>query len=387
MRRLALVAALLLPLGACDRPQGAQAANEPPPPMALTAAQPVVKEVVEDDEFVGRFEAAADVEVRARVSGYLDRVHFRDGALVAAGDLLFTIDQRTFRTAQTQAEAQLRVAEASFTFAEEQFQRAQRLSQSGNIAQSAVDERRQDFLAAQARIEDARAAVEGARIALEFTEIRAPIGGRIGRANVTPGNLVRADDTVLTTVVAQDPMHFYFDIDERYFLAYARDARARGGALNEGTGGLPVRVTLADADIPPREGRLDFAENRLDRATGTMRVRAVLPNPDGVLQPGLFGRANVPGSLPYRGVLVPDESILADQNRRFVYVVNADDTVTTRDVRPGPRIDGWRVIREGLDGSETIAVDRLAALRPGMAVAPERVTLAPVRPAAGLVAN
>jgi RND family efflux transporter MFP subunit len=385
MRPLAL--ALVALLAACDRQPAGQAAADTPPPLAVTTAQPVVREIVEDDEFVGRFEAAADVEVRARVGGYLDRVHFRDGALVEAGELLFTINQRTFATALTQAEAQLRVAEATFAFAEEQFDRAQRLSQTGNIAQSAVDERRQDFLSAQARIEDARAAVEAARIALEFTEIRSPIAGRIGQADVTPGDLVRADETVMTTVVSQDPIRFVFDIDERYFLAYARDARARGGALNEGTGGLPVRVTLSDAAIPPVEGRLDFAENRLDRATGTMRVRAIVPNPDGVLQPGLFGRVNVPGSLPYRGVMIPDEAIVADQNRRFVYLVNADDTVTTRDIRPGPRIDGWRVVREGLDGSETIAVDRLVALRPGATVAPERITLAPVRPAAGLAAN
>lgn len=365
-RNLAVILALLAPLAAM--------AQQPP---SVTVAAPIVKEIVEDDEFVGRFEAAAFVEVRSRVEGYLEATHFRDGAVVAAGAPLFTIDPRQFETARRQAEAQIAVAEATEAFARDQLERAERLLGNGNIAQSAVDERRERFLAARGELERSRAALESAAIDLEFTAIRAPIAGVIGRDLVTPGNLVNANQTVLTTIVSVDPIFFYFDIDERYFLAYARDARARGASLQLGSGALPVVVTLADGTR--HKGELDFAENRLDAATGTMRVRARLPNPEGVLQPGLFGRVNVPGSLPYRGVLVPDEAVLADQNRRIVMVVDDAGAVTPRAVRPGPRIDGYRVIREGLDGSETIVIEGLLRARPGATVAPERVALPPVR--------
>jgi RND family efflux transporter MFP subunit len=348
-------------------------------PAPVTVARPVVKEIVEDDEFVGRFAAPEEIVVRARVGGYLETIHFEDGATVEAGQLLFTIDQRTFRAAVEEAEAQMRTAEASIAFAREQLERAERLIAGGNISQSVLDERRQEFLRAQAALDGAQAGLTGARISLDFTEIRAGISGRIGRAQVTEGNLVQADETELTTIVSNDPMHFYFDIDERFYLAYARDARARGGELQRGSGGLPVRVTLGDPAVPPREGVLDFAENRLDRETGTMRMRAVLPNPDGVLQPGLFGRINIPGSLPYRGVLIPDEAIVADQNRRLVNTVDAEGRVVPREIRPGPRIDGYRVVREGLDGSETIVVNGLMRLRPGVEIAPQMTELPPVR--------
>jgi RND family efflux transporter MFP subunit len=348
-------------------------------PAQVSVARPVVKEIVEDDEFVGRFAAPEEIVVRARVGGYLQTIHFTDGAYVAAGQLLFTIDQRTFRAAVEESEAQLRTAEASIAFAREQLERAERLIANGNIAQSVVDERRQEFLRAQAALDGAKAALTGARISLDFTEIRAGIAGRIGRAQVTEGNLVQADQTELTSIVSTDPMHFYFDIDERFYLAYARDARARGGEMQQGSGGLAVRVTLADPAIAPRAGALDFAENRLDAETGTMRMRAVFANPDGVLTPGLFGRINIPGSLPYRGVLIPDEAIVADQNRRLVNVVDADGKVTPREIRPGPRIDGYRVVREGLDGSETIVVNGLMRLRPGVRIAPQMTELPPVR--------
>ena len=351
-------------------------AQQGPPPVSV--AQPIVKTIVEDDEFVGRFEASAEVQVRARVTGYLAETHFQDGQLVKKGDLLFTIEQRQFQTAVRQAEAQIDVALASFDFAEEQLDRAERLAQNGNIAQSVVDERRERFLAASGALEQARAAEELAKIDLEWTEIHAPMSGRIDRRRVDPGNLVGANDTILTTIVAEDPVYFYFDIDERYFLAYARDARTRGQSLQEGGGGLEVVVTLSDDKIPPQTGMLDFSENRIDPETGTMRVRAVLPNADGVLTPGLFGRVNVPGSLPYEGILLPDAAIVADQNRRLVMTVDEEGNVTPRTVRPGPRIDGYRVIREGLDGSETVVVEGVIRARPGSVVTPEKIDLPPV---------
>ncbi len=351
----------------------AAVAQQGPPP--VTVANPVVKTIVEDDEFVGRFAAQSEVVVRARVSGYLDKVHFTDGSLVSEDQLLFTIDPRQFATALRQAQAQISVAEATFDFTSEQLERAETLIANGNISQSTVDERREAFLSAQGALEQARATLELAELDLEYSRVRAPMGGRIDRTQIDPGNLISANDTVLTTIVSSNPMYFYFDIDERYFLAYARDARARGATLQEGGGGLKVRVTLSDERIPPLSGYLDFSENRIDEQTGTMRVRAVIQNPDGVLTPGLFGRVNVPGSLPYEGILIPDNAIVADQNRRLVMTVDEEGTVVPREVRPGPRIDGYRVIREGLDGSEVIVVEGVVRARPGATVAPEMIEL------------
>ncbi|WP_299848773.1 efflux RND transporter periplasmic adaptor subunit [uncultured Roseovarius sp.] len=353
----------------------AQAQQGPPP---VTVAKPVVKEIIENDEFVGRFEAKSEIELRARVSGYLSEVHFVDGRLVERGDLLFTIEQRTFETAMRQALAQINVAQSTFDFAKEQLERAEALVTNGNISQSAVDQRRDAFLAASGALEQARATEELAKIELEFTEIRAPISGRIDRRLVNPGNLVTANETVLTSIVSSDPVYFYFDIDERYFLSYARDARARGVPLQEGGGGLEVTVKLSDESIPPQVGILDFSENRIDRETGTMRVRAVLENPDDILTPGLFGRINVPGSLPYEGILVPDQAILADQNRRLVMTVDGEGNVIPREVDIGPKVDGYRVIRSGLDGSETIVVEGMVRARPGGMVTPELTELPPV---------
>lgn len=277
-----------------------------------------------------------------------------------------------------QAEASLRVDQAQYDFAKQQLERAESLVQRGNISRSVVDERREQFLSAQAAIAGSRASLARAKLDLEYTEIRAPIAGRIGRNLISVGNLVEANATELTTIVSSDPIYFYFDINERYYLAYARDARARGAPLQQGSGGLKVTVKLADPKEPPRTGVLDFSENRLDEATGTMRVRAVLPNPDLVLQPGLFGRINVPGSLPYEGVLIPDEAVVADQQRRLVYVLGDDNVARQQEIRPGPRIDGYRVVREGLTGDERIIVNGLMRVRPGAPVTPKETTLPPV---------
>ncbi len=368
------VLAVLLLAGCKDEQASANAPTAPPPPQ-VTVAKPLVKSIVEDDEFVGRFAAVSEVEVRARVGGYLERIEFEDGQIVREGDLLFTIDPRPFETALGQAQAELDSAEAELTFTRSELTRAEELISRGNISQQARDERRQAFLSAQARVAAAKAALARAELDLEYTQIRAPLTGRIDRNYVSEGNLVEANETVLTNIVSTDPIYFYFDIDERSFLAYARNARARGARLQEGGGGLNVEIRLSDDREAPFEGTLDFSENRLDPDSGTMRVRALVPNSGLILQPGLFGRVSVPGSLPYDGILLPDQAIASDQNRRIVYLVDEQGKVSTREVRPGPRIDGYRVIREGLSGEETVVVQGLMRVRPGVAVTPQMTEL------------
>ncbi|QDL94286.1 efflux RND transporter periplasmic adaptor subunit (plasmid) [Paroceanicella profunda] len=340
----------------------------------VTGAKPVVRDIVEVDEFAGRFEAVDTVDIRARVSGYLDTVHFTDGALVEKGDLLFTIDQRAFRSAVNQARADVDVAQSRLSFAKLEFERAQPLERKGNLSTSALDDRQREYDAARASLAGAQAALERAELDLEFSEVRAPFPGRIDRRLISAGNLVQADSTVLTSIVTRDPIDFYFNIDERRFLAYARDLRGRDAVINRG-GGLKVVVKLADGREDPVEGVLNFAENRIDDATGTMRLRARFANPDGILQPGMFGRISVPGSLPHRGVLLPDEAIASDQGRRVVFVVAEDGSVSTLPVRTGPRIDGYRVIRDGLTGDETVIVNGLMRVRPGATVTVEMETL------------
>jgi RND family efflux transporter MFP subunit len=350
----------------------------------VTAAKPVVREIVEDDEFVGRFEAVDQVAIRSRVSGYLDKVSFQDGALVNKGDLLFTIDQRPYQAAYDAAKSQVDVANSLLEFSKMQLDRADELAKTGNISAATVDDRRREYLSAQAQMQGATAALTTASLNMEFTEIKAPLSGRIDRRLVSVGNLVQPDSTLLTTIVTRDPIDFYFDVDERLYFSYARDAKQRGGSMQEGAGGLDVAVSVADRAEAVFKGKLDFAENRIDNATGTMRVRARFANAEGILQPGMFGRINVPGSLPHSGVLVPDEAIGADQDRRIVFLVDEAGMVSAKPVRTGPLLDGYRVIRSGLTGGETIIVNGLMHARPGTKVKVEMVTLPPKAETAGL---
>ncbi len=344
----------------------------------VTVALPVVKDIVEQDEFIGRFQAIDEVDIRSRVSGYLEKVHFVDGSLIKTGDLLFTIDQRPYQNALAQAEAAVTSSQVRLNFAKNDLERAEQLRLTGNIADQVLDQRRQIYLVAKAELDRAEGALRQARLDLEFTEIRSPLPGRISRKLVSVGNLINANETILTNVVALDPIHFYFDVDERSFLAYSHQLQGGTRTSVEGVKNEVV-LRLTTEKEGNRVGELDFVDNRLDPASGTIRARARFPNKDLYLVPGLFGRVTVGGSDPHRGVLIPDEAVGSDQDRRIVYVLNTDNTVTAKPVRTGPRIDGYRVIRSGLTGDEIIVVNGLMRLRPGVVVSPSKIELPRVR--------
>ncbi|MBP7670386.1 MAG: efflux RND transporter periplasmic adaptor subunit [Ferrovibrio sp.] len=360
---IAAALALIASLGFTSTALAQMGPGGPPP---VTVAKPVVKDIVEMDEYTGRFEASASVDVRARVNGFIDSMPFKEGAQVKEGELLVVIDRRPYQASLNQAQASLNAVQTRVDLAKLEFERYERLARSGTAAEAQLDQRRQALLSAQADLAGARAAVETTRLNLSFTEIRAPIAGRISRKLVTEGNLVRENETLLTTIVAQDPIYFYFDIDERSFLAYQRLAR-EGAPSSNGNGGrsLEIAIALADEKGFPHKGNLTFTDNRLDAATGTMRLRATLENKDLFLTPGLFGRIAVPGSPKYRGVLVPDEAILTDLGRRFVYVVEADGSVRQQPVKLGSRTDNYRIVREGLKGDETVVINGLQRVRMG----------------------
>jgi multidrug efflux system membrane fusion protein len=374
-RLTGLLAAFAALLGMSGISALAQAPGGPPP--AVTTAKPIVKDVVETSEFTGRFEATDSVDIRARVSGYLDRVAFQDGSTVKKGDLLFVIDRRPYKAALDQAQATQVSAQARLQFAQADLERAESLRRTGNIAEQLVDQRRQAFLSARADLDNAEAALRNAQLNYDFTEIRAPMAGKISRRLISEGNLVAANETLLTSIVSLDPIYFYFDVDERSFLAYTRAIQAdRQAGRDVGYG---AKVGASDEKEPSRTARLDFVDNRLDQATGTIRARAVVENKDGFLTPGLFGTIRVASSTPQRGVLVPDEALATDQDRRIVWVVAEDGSVSARVVQPGPKIDGYRLVRSGLKGDEAIVIAGLQRVRPGAKVNAQMQELPPAR--------
>ena len=356
----------------------AAAQGGPPAAPTVTVAKPIVKEITERDDFIGRFEAVDQVDIRSRVSGYLDKVHFQDGTLVKAGDLLFTIDKRPYQAAFDEAQASVASAQVRVEFASNDLDRAESLQRSGNIADQILDQRRSNYLTARAELDRAQATMRQSRLNLDFTEIRAPFAGRISRKRVSEGNLINANSTILTNIVSLDPIHFYFDVDERSFLAYSRQGQG-GTQTSTATSLNQVQLTLTDERQARLTGHLDFLDNRLDEATGTIRARAVFENKDLFLTPGLFGRVSIAGSDPYKAVLIPDEAVGSDQDRRIVFVVAPDNTVSMRPVRPGPRIDGYRVIRSGLTGDDLVIVNGIVRARAGIKVTPQVTTLPPVR--------
>ena len=354
----------------------AQAPGAPPP--GVTVAKPVVKEIVEKDQYTGRFDPIEFVEVRARVTGYLDKIQFQDGANVKKGDVLFLIDRRPYKAALEQAQAALTSAKARLAFSQTDLERAQVLSRGGNISEQVTDQRRQASQTAQADVDSAEAALRNAQLNYDFTEVKSPINGRISQRAVTEGNIVITDQTLLTTIVSLDPIYFGFNVDEKSFLKYQNTLGIGMGQTQRGKG-APILIALTGEEKPTRKGTLDFVDNRVDNQTGTVLLRATVENPDGFIKPGLFGIVSMPATKPYQGILLPDDAISANQDKRIVYVLGEGDKVAAKPVKLGPMVDGYRVIRDGLKGDETVVVNGIAKIRPGAQVKPETTQLPPTK--------
>lgn len=378
MRWIALASLALLPLVAAGCTRQASAAAAAPPPPSVEVARPVVREIVEWDEYLGRLAATESVEVRARVGGYIDSIHFTDGQLVEKGDLLFVIDPRPFRAAYAAAEAEVKRIEARLALARNDLERGGRLLRDKVISVEEHDARAKAVDEAAAALAAAEARREQARLDVEFTEVKAPMRGRLSRHLVSPGNLISggtAQSTLLTTIVAVDELHAYFDIDEQAFLRYARQ-ELRGARESSRETRTPVQLTLADDPGSRFDGVVDFLDSQLDASTGTLRQRALVPNPDARLLPGVFVRLLLPAGPRHRAVLVPDQAVGTDQTRRFVFVVDAQGVVSARNVTPGRLVDGLRVIEAGLQGDETVVVKGVQRVRPGAPVTPRPIEVA-----------
>jgi RND family efflux transporter MFP subunit len=381
-RWLLLVAALAASALAagCDQP-GATPQQQTKRPAALpsvTVSTPLRRQVVEWDEYTGRFDSIETVEIRARVSGYLNEVHFKDGQTVKQGDLLFVIDPRPFERTLEQAQAELEQANTRVKNASLDVTRGQPLLERRIISEKSFDDRENLVRDAQAQVKVGEAKVKTAELDLSFTRITSPLTGRISRNMSSVGNWISAggtaSSTLLTTIVSQDPIHIYFDVSENNYIKYKR-LTERGEGAGAADMGATVEIALPDERGYPHKGKLDFLDNRLDQSTGTLRARAVVSNKSGLFSPGLFARVRVTGAAPYAAVLLPDEAIGSDQTNKFVYVVDADGAVARKTVKLGPLHEGLRVVREGLQPDEWVITKGLQRARPGIKVAPNKVAL------------
>jgi RND family efflux transporter MFP subunit len=331
--------------------------------------------VIDMDEYVGRFVAVNSVEIRARVSGYLDQVHFTDGQMVKQGDLLFTVDKRPFATTLDQAKANLAQARANLAFAETDLNRGAALVKERTITEQTFDQRTQAKRVAEASVQAQEAAMRQATLDLGFTELRAPVAGRIGDRRVSPGNLVTGgtsgNTTLLATIVSVDPIRFEFTFDEASYLRYERLAKG-GRDETSREGSVVVALKLLDELDFKHQGRMDFVDNVIDRSSGTIRGRAVFSNPDGVFTPGMFARVQVPGSPSYSALLVPDTAIGTEQARKYVLAVDAENVVRMKYVTLGQLSGNLRVIKSGIDENDRVVVNGLMRARPNQKVNPQQ---------------
>jgi len=373
---IAAIAMIALALAACGQSESKTPPAAPPAPQ-VTVAKPVTRQIAEHDEYVGRFVAIESVEVRARVSGYLEKIQFQDGQLVRKGDLLFTIDRRPFETALAQAQASLEQANANLAFTEADLKRAQSVAVGTVITQQTLDQRTQAKRVAQANVAAQEQAVRQAALDLEWTELRAPVDGRIGDRRVSVGNLVAGGTTgttLLATIESVDPIRFEFTVDESSYLRYARLAKGKADSTDLGLT-VPVKLKLIDEPSFAHTGRLDFVDNAINRSTGTIRLRAVFANPNRTFTPGMFARLQMAAEPATDTLLVPEAAIGAEQARKFVMVVDAGNAARPKYVTLGPVVDGMRVVN-GIAPDDTVIVNGLIRARPGAKVTPHQQTTA-----------
>ncbi len=366
-------------LAACGG--GGEEQHQMPPPDVSVAAV-VQKQVSDWDEYVGRIEAIEAVELRPRVAGYLAGVHFREGSMVNKGDLLFTIDEREYKAAVNAARADIARADARIDLAKTEYARSEKLIEARAVSKGELETRRSELAQANADRQAAQARFEQAQLNLEFTRIEAPIAGRVGAALVKPGNLVAPGETLLSTLVSVDPVHVVFEGDERAYLRYQEMSRD-GSRESSRDAANPVEVALTTENEFRHRGTMDFVDNTVNPATGTIRGRAVLPNPDGALTPGLFARVRLLGASPREALLIHDQAVLTDQDRKYVYVVAEGNQAMRKDIVLGEAIDGLRVVESGLAAGDKVIVNGVRKIFfPGQPVAPRDVPMdAPATPA------
>jgi len=347
-------------------------------PMPVPAARPLMKKITDWDEYTGRFSAVDRVEIRSRVSGFVESVNFKDGQMVKKGDVLFVIDKRPFEIALKGAKAQRDQAKAEFDQAESDYKRSQSLLDSHAVSEEEVEQRRQKMLSLAANVDGANAAVDAAALNLEFTDVTAPINGRASRNFVDAGNLISggtADATLLTTLVSFDPIYFYFEASEADLLKYIR-MNQDGTREDSRTKANPIFVQLLDEKDFLHEGAMDFVDNEVAQDTGTMQGRAVFDNADHLIEPGMFGRARLLASGEYEALMVPDDVISSDQTRKFVYIVNAENQAEMRPVELGPlHQKTYRVIRKGLSPEDVVVIGNIQKIRSGAPVVPQMTDL------------
>jgi len=369
--RFSLVLLVAMFAAGCARNEAAEAPHAPP---TVQAAKVISKPITEFDEFTGRFEAVERVEIRPRVSGYVSSTHFEQGHEVKKGDVLYVIDPRPYQAALKGAQAELTRARTQAALAKSERERATRLIEKRAISQEEFDARTSGNEAAEANVAAAEAAVDAAALNLSFTQVRAPIAGLVGRAEITAGNFVSAGQTLLTTLVSIDPIYVSFDGDEQVYLKYVNMA-LRGERESSRTAANPVWVGLADEQGHPHEGHMVFLDNELDPNTGTIHARGLFANKDRRFTPGMFARVKLIGSAEYTALLINDSAVGTDQSVKFVLKVGADNKVEYAPVKLGPVIDGLRVVRDGLKAGDVILVKGLQQVRPGMPVTPQLVAM------------
>ncbi len=368
----ALALTSLLALAACGGEEPGQQAGAAQQAPQVVVSPPIQKTVSEWDEYTGRFAAVEEVEVRARVSGYLDSINFRDGDIIYKGDLLFVIDPRPYQAAVDAAKARVQQARSQVALAQRELGRAQDLRRTQAVSQAVLDQRAQELQSATATQLEAEANLRTSELDLEFTQVRSPVTGRVSNRLVSVGNLVSggtAQSTLLTTIVSLDPMHFYFDADQAAYLRYVRLAQD-GARKSSREAQNPVALALPDEKDFKHAGKMDFVDNQIDASTGTIRGRAIFENPNLLFTPGLFARIRLIGRGDYPALLLPDSAIGTDQTRRYVLVVDGENKAQYRPVQLGPIIDGMRVVREGLKPDERVITSGLQRVRPGQAVTP-----------------